>query len=339
MLVSILILIIFAEIKTAPKWNFFALGMMPCFSLSSFFVMFGCFCDLFITAFKEKDWKNFFIRISIFLIPFASFILFFLIPVSRAHYGNMEGYWAETFALVSNIFDYVKAVMHFLFRTEHAMPLMILYCASSLLMFVKNYRLALYSVMPVIVTFLLTITHHYPLSERFLLFLLPLILIVFLYPLSLISVKKQTITAACLLITLIYGIIHIPPVEMFHIKQEYGKEAWKYLAETYDGKTPVVLGEDFVTNLYYRIFYGEDFNFYDTAYAGKKNADEALILLPQGEWYFIISRYSMRYYGDFAKYLNSDVKVLDMKLYEPVDGQKSKVVMDMVPSAVIKIRK
>lgn len=332
MLVSILILIMFMK---SWKYKFLVLGLTPYFSLTSFFILPSCFCNLFIETCKNKDWKNFGTGILTFLIPFLSFILIFLIPVSLAHYGNMEGYWAETFSLVSNPFDYIKAVTHFLFRTQHALVFALAYCVSAAIMLVKNYKLFLYIAAPMFVTFVLTITRHYPLSERFLLFLLPLVLIVYLYPLTLVSRKLQTIA----ILFIVYTFFNIPFVDMFHLKQEYGKEAWSYLAQTYDGKSPVILGEEFVTNLYYRTFYSKDFNYYDTAYAGKKNSYEAIKLLPKGTWYFIISRYNMRYYKDFANYLSTDVEVRDIKLIQPLENPKSNVVIDIPPAAVIKIEK
>ena len=336
MLVTILTLALFAGLKLNQKYKFFLLGLMPCFSMTSFFLYPAGFSVLLIKFWKEK--KEFFKGFCIFLVPFLAFVLFFLIPVSKTHYSNMESYWSETFALASNLFVYLKLLFCLLFRVGNPLLIYGIFVASIFLMIYKKYKLALYTVVPIAVTYIFTLTRHYPLSERFVLFLLPVVLIILLYPLTFVAKKPAAIAIG--IIIAIAGLRGISPVEIAHIKQEYAKEAWEYLVKNYDGKSPVIMGEDFVTNLYYRTFYPENINYYDEAFSGKKNSDKILNFLPERVWYLIVSRYDSKYYSEFAEYLEK-VEVLDYKTFElsPEMMAKSVLEIDAPKSLVVKIRK
>ena len=342
LLATVLILIIFKTIKLKQKYKFFLCGFFPFFSLNSFFIFPGCFCELFIRAFKNKSLKEFFTGLVFFLIPFAAFILFILFPIMRAHYSDMESYWSPTFMIAGTFFGYVKILLYYMFRINHLTVLSCLFLVSAIIMLFKNRKLALYTILPVIITYFLTITKHYPLSERFVLFILPPVILILIYPLSLIPPKIYNRKALPIyLITAILtglGIYKTPPLEVIHLKQERGKEAWQYLMTNYDGKTPVIIGEDFVTNLYYRMFYHDKANYYDLAFLGKHNAAYTLETLPQGVWYFIITRYDMIYF-DFAKLLDKKAEIIDYKTFElnPDSRKLTKLYIDAPASVVMKV--
>ncbi len=336
MLVTILTFTLFAGLKFNQKYKFFLLGLMPCFSMTSFFLYPGCFLALVLKYWNKK--MELFKGFCVFLIPFLTFVLFFLIPVSKTHYSNMESYWSETFALASNLFIYLKLLFCLLFRVANPLIIYGIFIVSIFLMIYKKYQLVLYTVVPIFVTYLFTLTRHYPLSERFILFLLPVVLIILLYPLTFITKKISAVIIG--IIIMISGLRGILPAEIVHLKQEYAKEAWEYLVQNYDGSSPVIMGEDFVTNLYYRTFYPENINYYDEAFSGKKNSDKILSYLPEGVWYIIVSRYDDKYYSEFAEYLEQ-VEVLDYKTFELSSNLRAKSVLeiDAPKSLVVKIRK
>ena len=344
LLITILIIILFKTIKFNEKYKFFILGFAPFLSLNSFFIFPGCFCELLIRACKEKALKKFFTGLILFLIPFSAFVLFILFPIMRAHYTNMESYWSPTFAIAGNIGGYIKILIYYMFRIDNPSIFAGLFIISALVMLIKNFRLAFYTTIPLLITYFLTLTKHYPLSERFLLFLLPVVILTLIYPLSLLPKKvyeyKPVLNYIIIAILTIFLLYNSTPLSVTHLKQEYGKEAWKYLAQNYDGKTPVIIGEDFVTNLYYRMFYQDEINYYDMAFLGKHNAAYTLETLPAGVWYFIITRYDMIYY-DFAKLLEKKVEILDYKTFElePDSRKLTGLYIDAPSSVVMKVRK
>ena len=343
LLITLLIIIVFKNIKFNQFAKFFSLGFLPFISLNSFFMLPGCFCELFIKAVKEKELKKFFIASFVFLIPFICFILFILIPIMKMHYTNMEDYWQASFGIAKNFPDYIKVSIYCLFRTKFYILPAIYFIISAIIMFIKNYRLAFYTIVPIFITYILTVTKHYPLSERFILFLLPLVIIILVYPFTFIPEKiyRRTpfIIYICIAFCIILGLKTVSPLEITNIKQEYGKEAWKYLETNYDEKTPVIIGESFVTNLYYRMFYQNKINCYDLAFFGKNNAVNTLKNLPKGVWYVIITRYNLML-PEFDKELMQNTEILEYKNFhlDEKNERLSNVFIDAPDCIIIKIR-
>ena len=80
---------------------------------------------------------------------------------------------------------------------------------------------------------------------------MPIVIIVLLYPFTLIT-RRFAVLYSGLVILLIYGCLNFPlPIENIVTKPEAARDVWEYLADNYDGKTPVLLGYSLNTNLYY----------------------------------------------------------------------------------------
>lgn len=339
LLITVLMLILFLKINFEKKnfSYFLLLGLTQFFSMSSFFVMAGGFSYIILKAFQQKKLKEFFKGFAYFLVPALLYILIFLIPVYSSQYADMADYWNLSFSMASNPFDYLKVLLFYLFRI-HAVTFLSLYLVfSAIIMGIKNFKLFSLTISPLLITYFAVILKQYPLDERFVLFLLPLIVITLLYPLVFIPEKiyhsRGWIFQIILLCLLVFGSLKLPPVEAIVVKQETGRDVWEYLNEHYDAKTPIIIGHSLSANLYYRMFYIHSLKIYNAALAD--NWAEVLKSLPDGDYYLVISRYE-QYGEDFALALSQYADILEQKEFKPsrmpdVQGVKS--------GRLIKIRK
>lgn len=287
LLVSILTLIVFSKIdlKVRNLKPFLLLGLMPFFSLSSFFVLAGGVCYLFI---KNKCSKNLVYGMAGFFSVFIVYILVFLIPVYSRYYLDMADYWNASFLTASGLFDSIKILLFYLFRTYSGISVLAVFFVISILAMARNLKIFCFTAVPLLITYIAIITKHYPLDERLMLFIMPMVIIVLLYPFTLIT-RKFAVLYSGLVILLIYGCLNFPlPVENIVTKPEAARDVWEYLADNYDGKTPVMLGYSLNTNLYYRMFY-KDFKSCDFVLIN--NTEETLKNLPSGDYYIVITGY------------------------------------------------
>ena len=336
MLAAIVILILFLKINFERKYlGYFAfLGAMPYFSLSSFFILFPGLLYLFTKDKGSK--KNILPAFLTFGFVLLSFVLITLIPVFTTHYSGMADYWGGSFESDANIFNYFKIFMAYIFRTSHYVALLLIMLVSSIIIFIKQKRLLLITLLPLILMYAAACLRLYPLDERVILFALPCVIILILYPLSLIPQKKEVnvFFNTLLVCALVYGIFTFPKGNSVIVKQETGKNLWNWLSHYYDGKSPVVTGYSLSSGLYYRMFYADKMNLYNKAVI-TDNYKAAIEALPQGEYYFVISRYE-NYDSEFENFLNNNVEIISQKTFLP-DTRAD--VLNAASGRVIKIKK
>lgn len=325
LLITIVTLIIFLKIDLENiKYRYFIfLGIMPYFSLSSFFVLSGGFCYLLGKSIKNKTSKNFLCGTGIFMLLIILYAFVFLIPVYSAHFKDMADYWNKTFLAASGLFDYIKVLLFYLFRNN--VNFLCPYVIFSLILMYRTKKIFCLTAIPLFITFAEVFTKHYPLDERLMLFIIPIVIIILLYPLSLIPQKfydkKPVIQCLVLCIVAICGLCSFPPsIEKIVTKPETARDVWEYLDKTYDNKTPVALGYSLNTNVYYKIFYFNRFKYCNFVFIN--NMEETLKNLPKGEYYIIISRFELykNLSGkDFFEYLDNakNIIVLESKRFIP----------------------
>ena len=343
MLVTILIMILFVSLKEQEKYKFLLLGLMPFFSLSSFFILPGIvvkICEMFN---KEGfNLKRIITGFIYFILPLLIFTFMVLIPVYNTHYERMENYWVNSFSIATTFINYVKSVTYYLFRVSFIHILGGYTLLSLIIMAFKKRTLFFYIFIPLLLVYLSTINKYYPLSERFLLFLLPLFIIAIVYPLSLIPEnifnKYKFVFYFLLICFSCFLIAKLPPVYLINLKQEYGKEAWEYLYKVYDGKNPVIMGRNTATNLFYRLFYGNKFNYYDQAFISYDTSTSYVIKsLPKGTYYIVLTREDVpEACEELKNYLASATKILEQKEFF---APSAPYILDAPPSLVVKFEK
>ena len=195
--------------------------------------------------------------------------------------------------MASGIFSYVKILLFYLFRTYAGISLAASLFFVSVLLMLRNLKVFCFTAIPVLLAYIGVITKHYPLDERLMVFIIPLVIIILLYPLTLIKHRiYKSYSAILYLILAVFitvGSLKFPsPIEYIVTKPEAARNVWEYLADNYDGKTPVMLGYSLNTNLYYRMFY-KDFKSCDFVLIN--NTEETLKNLPSGDYYIVITGY------------------------------------------------
>lgn len=292
LLVSILTLILFSKIdlKVRNFKPFLLLGLMPFLSLSSFFVLAGGFCYLWV---KERCSRNLAYGTGVFLAVLVFYTFVFLIPVHSRYYHDMSDYWNASFSMASGIFSYVKILLFYLFRTYAGISLAAILFFVSVLLMLRNLKVFCFTAIPVLLAYIGVITKHYPLDERLMVFIIPLVIIILLYPFTLIPHRiYKSYSGILYLILAVFitgGCLKFPsPIEYIVTKPEAARDVWEYLADNYDGKTPVLLGYSLNTNLYYRMFY-KDFKYCDFVLIN--NTEKTLKNLPSGDYYIVITGY------------------------------------------------
>ena len=345
LLITIITLIIFSkiELKERSCKYFILLGLVPFFSLSSFFILAGGFGYLFIKSCREKSFKNLFYGVSAFSAVFIIYLAIFLIPVYSRYFQDMTHYWNASFYKASGFFSYIKILFSYLLRPEHGLNIYTLVVCISSLFMLKNIKSFCYTVIPLILTCIGVKTGHYPLDERLMIFMAPVLIMILLYPLTVIPQKfyNQRIQAVYLILFLFltYGCIKFPsPIQYIVTKPEAARNIWEYLDEHYDGKTPVIPGYSLNSNVYYKMFY-KNLNY--SRFMLINNTGETLGNLPAGDYYIVLTGYEF-YRNLLGKTLDEFLKeapkieILEMKEFIPphIEG-----FTEMNTGRLLKIRK
>ena len=323
LLVSILTLILFSKIdlKVRNFKPFLLLGLMPFLSLSSFFVLAGGFCYLWV---KERCSRNLAYGTGVFLAVLVFYTFVFLIPVHSRYYHDMSDYWNASFSMASGIFSYVKILLFYLFRTYAGISLAVILFFVSVLLMLRNLKVFCFTAIPVLLAYIGVITKHYPLDERLMVFIIPLVIIILLYPFTLIPHRiyksYSGILYLILAVFITVGSLKFPsPIEYIVTKPEAARNVWEYLNKNYDGKTPVILGYSLNTNVYYKMFYNK-FNYCNFILIN--NTKETLKNLPAGDYYIVLTGcefYQNLLGSDFDTFLKeaSEFEILESTEFIP----------------------
>lgn len=293
MLISILVLILFAKIDFKLKsftYNlliFLLLGISSLFSMTALFIMPGGFIYVFIKALKQEHLKDFFIAFFLFVCLFILYTISYLLPVYSTHSEYMKDYWSNTFSAATNIWRYIYNSVRFLFRIfipYKPITIAVLFIINTLLMFIKDFKTAILISSTFFVTFILSINNSYPVDERLLLFILPCYIISITYFLTFIPekyvFKYKNIVCVFFLALSYYSWKTHPSDTLIILKQEATKRIWNYYINNCDQDIPLFLGRSPNSNAYYAKLYNH------SNWKSWKNIVEA----PSGVYYLLITK-------------------------------------------------
>lgn len=296
LLISIFMMIFYTHIdfiKNSFKKNavwFILLGLTPLFSMTAYFIMPCGFIYLFIKALQQKSIKKFLLGGLIFSIPFFLNIIFILLPIYTAHYTGMENFWEYTLGYIKNFNDYIKIFIKYEFRIYYKIYqyyIIVLFYLGSLIMLFKNFKSAFLVPFIIYITYLFSVYKGYPISERFLVFLVPFYITTIIYPLILIPdafIKRyKTLLCIFLLVFTYYCYKQIVDLRFIKIKQESSRAVWEYYIKNCDQSLPLIEGFSLNSNEYYKKLYNKNNNIIHW-----KKAND----IPAGDYYIIITRYS-----------------------------------------------
>lgn len=179
LLIALILYIIFYNIifQNKNRWYYsLIIAIAPWFSLSSLFIIGSYFLFLL--------WKNLKLVWKLYLPFFISFVGFYFISlksISAVNYDGMYNWWYNGYGFV-NICHPLRVVIRFgeLFSFDKnsalciGLIMLIVFILSVLKVTKENYIRKLFLVSPILVTFLLSAFHLYPIEARLILFLFPL---------------------------------------------------------------------------------------------------------------------------------------------------------------------
>ena len=290
-LITVVVLILFLKIdfKKQFLYNyiiFICLGFSLFCSMTALFILPGGFLYLILKRVNKTYIKQFLACFGIFLLIFAAYIINFLLPLYDAHFINqVNGFYLKLEKYNYSLYKSLYAICQFIFRTSKFADVLAFSSLLSLvLILVKKVNDALLYVSPVFITIFMCCIKYYPLQERLLVFLIPCLIILILYLLTLIPRKyiyKNVITYILLFIFFIYGITHIPEKKYINGMQFQDKALWNYFIQNYknDG---VVLACPIDSSLIYYNSLSLKLDLY--------HCDHYSTNLPEGTYYLITAR-------------------------------------------------
>ena len=222
--------------------KFALLATTPFFSMTSLYILPFVFIYLLITAKEKKQLKKFCYCSSIGIFIILIYYLIFLKGIIAAHYEPMLKFWY--WSLHFNSYSFL------------------IFALLGIIFSVNTKKIILYGC-PIFLTLILILMHKYPCKDRLFIFIIPLIIIAFLFPIKFLIKKKypkiKFPLVCCLLVSILYFLTFPMPIYKYRYQQEYGREIWSTLAKNYHKNAPILISKSINTNIYYNYFYNFDY--------------------------------------------------------------------------------
>ena len=290
LLISILLLsmfykILFKKQKLRYKYLIF-ISLAPWFSLSSFFII----ASGFILLLLRHKTKSFLLLLTPFLISCILFYIFSLRNICAVNFSNMNKCWSGAYGFIDfhhplrilirlgDLFSYNKTLSIFLGG-------LLIFAITSFLFSKKDRIFKLFLLLPIILVFIASCLHLYPIAARLILFLFP-IFVIFLSEQSF-QYQKIFVPLFCLT-TFILSIFYLPaPIVTSH------RNAIKYLSDITSPSDTILIDLDFNTYKYYTIRNKPDGHIVQIPYVCSKaswqdSCKSFIKELPSGNYYLTI---------------------------------------------------
>ena len=250
LLVSILLIIIFYKVLFEQKYKWYyslLVAVAPWFSLSSLFIAGSYF---FITMFKNI---KLLLKLCIpFLLSFTVFYFVYLKPVSAYNYEGMYNWWQNGYGFVSLVHPFRVAIRFgelFSFNKFIAeiIGVFILAVAACSVVPIKkdNFLRKSFIYLPIVLTFFASALKLYPIEAR---------LIMFLFPLLVISIseynlkyRKYILTLVCFISIITSTYYTIKPYKFY----TSAREVVSYVENDFTKGDKIILDNAFHRYLYY----------------------------------------------------------------------------------------
>ena len=249
--------------------KFGLLSLMPLFSLTSVLILPFSMLYLFVNSVQCKTLKKYLFCVGMLLYIQVLYYFVFFHGVISTNYNNMITFWSNK---------------------SHGNYLYVMYISLCCVLFSKNLKKILLYGGPVFLTMILILFKKYPYADCTLLFILPLVVISFLFISEFISRKMFNKYKLAGVISIIFATIVLllvsPTSQEYRYQEEYGREVWSAMMHLYGKKikTPILYGGSYKTNAYYNYIYNIDhINAKDVL--NDKNWGK----LPDGNHYLIIT--------------------------------------------------
>ena len=247
-LVTILIMIITLHInidKDSLKKSmikFMLLAAAPFFSLTSLYILPFVFIYLLIKAKEKKQLKKFCYCSVVGVFIILIYYLIFLNDVIAVYYRSIVLFWW-----------YMELKFH-----HYSFLLFALFG----IFFSRNTKKIILYGGPIFLILILILIHRYHCIDRMLVFIIPLVIIAFLFPIKVLTKKINSQIKILLLLGLLVSALYFfspTPIYKYRYRQEFGREIWSILAKVYRTKAPILISKSINTNIYYNYFYNFDY--------------------------------------------------------------------------------
>ena len=329
MMFSIILLLAFVslDIKTVSykKLALYSLlfSIAPWFSSTAWFVMAGGFLVILIDMIKDKYFDK--AKIAILFIPLiANFLVWDLLyykPVNKALYNWMQNYWAHekpSFFTINNFSKMFVDKIQNLISFPYPKYLFVFLFLNLIIFFTTiGYRNKCVTLIPILLCITASFMEHYPFEQRLILFLLPMLIILYC---QIMFVLKQTLSTTFILIFLL---IFISINQFSHSSTRYllHKEHYRNFSHILIERTNNNFSNTIFTEAekykYYLKFINKPI-LTDTVFQNFETSQlpNKVKTLPSGDYWIEMSRYIKRY--DYAPklkeyiYNNPNLKVLNI---------------------------
>ena len=269
MLVLIIVFILSFEInfkiQTFKQNLIFALliAFSPLFSMTAIFILPCAFLLILLRNFEYIKRKEFLICSGSVVFIICLYCLLYLMNIFDAHYTNMVNYWSIKKSYVPTYYsfytNYFKLVLGISQSCLYLHMILFSLCTVSYLIMIKrNYKILLISFLPLFITFLLIKYNYYALTARLLLFLLPCLLIAFLFLIDLFNKINKNIYEFQIIILIAANVILIcdlPDESKIFSKLEPAKQIIEYYVGNSDDKKPLIASNSINSISYYARFF------------------------------------------------------------------------------------
>ncbi len=227
------------------NFHVFLFALIGCFimwiSYPLVFIIVGAGLSLMIFLWKERAWEKIWQLFIIHILWGINFIFYYFLSIRYViNYGTSSqgviDYWKNTFlSLPDSFLGVIRHIFHFLglssrlvgIPVEPLGGLFLILGFSSMWLQKRNYFFLFFS--PIIVTFIVSAMHKYPLEKRFLLFWIPALIIFMAEGINVIW-KKAKETSPFLGIMLM-GLVLIQPISLAYTLNSFFDEEIKPVME------------------------------------------------------------------------------------------------------------
>lgn len=205
------------------------LSLMPWFSFISIILLFL----VYIINFSKDNLKKWFILILPSIFSFLAFIAYYL-KINHFYKSFMLDCWEKAFLTSNNIFMFIKEFFLYTMSIKFFIISLIFFIAGFVICCIKTRKLAIFSILTFCILLFLSFTKNYLFYERFILFLIPLMILISVLPLEFISFKRKFLSVTIIFFSLFLFIF--PSIKIAHItlthkfsKNSCAREFMQYL--------------------------------------------------------------------------------------------------------------
>ena len=278
-------------------FNGFCLALLPWFSFISVILL----TVIYVINFSKQNFKKWLTFIFPSLLSFLLFIFYYL-KINNFYKSFMLDCWEKAFLTTGNFFMFVKELFLYTMNIKLFILSAAFFFAGFVICWFKHRKIAVFSTLIFCIFIMLSFLKQYIFYERFLLFLIPLMILISIMPLEFISFKRKVFSGIIIFFSLFLFIF--PSIKIAHIsfthkfsKNSCAREFMQYLINN-KKDTDYIFVDNLSANefLYYSCYY----KFANKVIINIDNKDNR-ILYSISKYTFFNNNYNTWIYAPYSK--------------------------------------